>query len=131
MKDRDERAVMSLHRVLLYVADVEKVVRFYEKHFGFNAIRDPADRLVELVHPDGGAHLMVHQLGKAQTPGQVLVKLVFDVKDVPAFCAKAAKEGLKFGTIHEADGYAFANAKDPAKNSISVSSRAFRTAGPG
>ena len=117
---------MSLGRVLLYVHDVEKVVRFYEKHFDFTAQRDANDRIIELVHPKGGANLMVHQAGKAQKPGQVLAKLVFDVADVPAFCAKAAREGLKFGTIHDGGGYQFANAKDPAKNAISISSRAFR-----
>jgi hypothetical protein len=101
-------------------------VRFYEKHFGFVAQRDPKDRIIELVHPKGGANLMVHQASKAQKAGQVLAKLVFDVADVPAFCARAAREGLKFGTVHDGGGYQFANAKDPAKNSISVSSRAFR-----
>jgi hypothetical protein len=54
------------------------------------------------------------------------VKLVFQVKDVAAFVAEAGERGLKFGAIHEANGYSFANAKDPDKNSVSVSSRAHR-----
>ena len=57
--------------------------------------------------------------------GQTLVKLVFDVEDVQGFCQLASKRGLQFGTIHHADGYSFANAKDLANNSVSVSSRAF------
>nr|WP_298683179.1 VOC family protein [uncultured Dongia sp.] len=117
---------MPLNRILLYVHDVEKIIRFYEAHFGFQPQRDPEDRIVELVDPKGGAILMIHPAGKAQKAGQVLVKLVFDIADVPAFCAKAAKAGLKFGAVHKADGYVFANAKDPAGNPISVSSRAFR-----
>ncbi len=117
---------MPLGRVLLYVHDVDTVVRFYEKHFGFKPTQDRGDRIVELIHPDGGANLMLHQAGKAQKAGQVLVKLVFDVKDVPGFCAKALRNGLKFGPVQDGGGYQFANAKDPAKNSISVSSRAFR-----
>ncbi len=54
-----------------------------------------------------------------------MVKLVFDVEDVPAFCAEAAKNGLVFARPFKGDGYVFANAKDPAGNPISVSSRAF------
>jgi hypothetical protein len=51
---------------------------------------------------------------------------VFAVEDVRAFCEASARTGLKFGAIHKADGYEFANVKDPAKNSICVSSRAYR-----
>jgi hypothetical protein len=43
--------------------------------------------------------------------------------------AHAATQGLKFGATHQANGYAFANAKDPDKNTVSISSRAFRAAG--
>jgi len=53
------------------------------------------------------------------------VKLVFDVPDVDAFRRTARAKGLIFGKVHKADGYAFANAKDPSKNSVQVSSRAF------
>jgi hypothetical protein len=53
------------------------------------------------------------------------VKLVFDVRDVEGFCRDAKEQGSLFGSIHYADGYCFANTKYPAKNSVSVSSRAF------
>ena len=58
--------------------------------------------------------------------GQVGVKLSFHVADVDAFKAEAAKDGLVFGATHRANGYAFANAKDPDRNSVSISSREFR-----
>lgn len=61
--------------------------------------------------------------------GQVGVKLTFHVQDVVAFVAQAAERGLKFGAMHQANGYVFANAKDPDKNSVSVSNRAFRKIG--
>ena len=72
------------------------------------------------MHPQGGARLLIHPASKGQKLGQVLVKLVFDVADVPGFCAAAARDGLRFGPIHQADGYAFANAKDPSGNAISI-----------
>lgn len=115
-----------LNRVVLYVRSVEDSAAFYERHFGFVARRDEGDRIVELEHPEGGVSLMLHPAAKGQRSGQSLVKLVFDVEDVAAFCAASASMGLVFGAIHQADGYQFANARDPSDNPISVSSRAFR-----
>ena len=120
---------VPLNRLVIYAKDVEEMVRFYETHFAFRALRIPGDRIVELVAQDGGASIMLHPAGKAQKMGQVLVKLVFDVEDVEGFCRRAGENELDFGPIHKADGYAYANAKDPCLNSISVSSRAFRTMG--
>ncbi|EJC66340.1 hypothetical protein Rleg5DRAFT_2053 [Rhizobium leguminosarum bv. viciae WSM1455] len=117
---------MSLNRLVIYAGNVEETARFYEKHFGFKATSLPGDRIVELVAQDGGANIMLHQAAKGQRSGQSTVKLVFDVEDVEAFCRRCAENGLEFGAIHKAEGYQFANAKDPCQNSISVSSRAFR-----
>ena len=99
------------------------MVAFYTTHFGLKEIRRPGDRIVEL--RGQAISLLLHPAAKSQKEGQVLVKLVFDVEDVPGFCEEAAKRGLVFGKIHQADGYCFANTKYPSKNSISVSSRAF------
>ena len=117
---------MPLGRLILYVRDVEATIRFYEKHFGFKPHRQEGDRIVELLAPEGGANLMIHPAAKAQKMGQALVKLVFDVEHVEAFRARCVEKGLEFGPVHQADGYIFANAKDPSGNSISISSRAFR-----
>lgn len=68
---------------------------------------------------------MVHQAGKGLKAGQASVKLVFDVEDVESFKSHCAKQALVFGATHQADGYSFANAKDPAGNSVSISSRRF------
>ena len=116
-----------LGRILLYVRDIEAVARFYVLHFGYRIHREAGDRIVELKSPGGtGADIMLHPLGRGRKGGQTVAKLVFDVPDVESFCARAAAQGLAFGPIHEGDGYEFANAKDPAGNSVSVSSRAFR-----
>lgn len=119
------RAV-PLNRLLIYARDVEEMTRFYRAHFGFEVVRRPDDRIVELVNPQGGMRLMLHRAGKGQRSGQSLVKLVFDVEDVEAFCRQCAGNGLIFGPIHYADGYAFANARDPGQNPISISSRYVR-----
>jgi predicted enzyme related to lactoylglutathione lyase len=117
---------VPLNRLVMYAKNLEEASQFYEKHFGFKAINLPGDRIIELVAQDGGANIMLHQAAKGQRSGQSIVKLVFDVEDVEAFCRRCAENGLEFGAIHKADGYLFANAKDPCQNPISVSSRAFR-----
>ena len=116
-----------LGRVLLYVHDIEAVAEFYARHFGLRIHRAEGDLIVELESPDeGGTNIMLHPLGRGRKSGQSVAKLVFDVSDVEAFCARSAEQGLRFGVLHKGDGYEFANARDPAGNSISVSSRAFR-----
>ena len=114
-----------LGRLVIYTRKVDEMVAFYCRHFGFEAVRRDGDRIVELRPHNGGATILLHPASRGQKQGQALVKLVFDVKDVPAFCAASAQRGLTFGPIHDVDGYAFANAKDPSMNSIQVSSRAF------
>ncbi|WP_425248535.1 VOC family protein [Chelativorans salis] len=83
------------------------------------------DRIVELRPNGDGISILLYPAAKGQKEGQALVKLVFDVEDVPEFLRLASDKGLVFGPIHQADGYVFANAKDPSGNSVSVSSRAF------
>ena len=116
-----------LGRILLYVRDIKFVAEFYARHFGFRILKEEGDRVVELESPAGtGSNIILHPLGRGRKGGQTIAKLVFDVPDVEAFCTRANRHGLPFGTVHKADGYDFANAKDPAGNSISVSSRAYR-----
>lgn len=117
----------ALGRIVLYTKRIPEMVRFYVDHFGFQVVEHEGDRIVELRPTHGGAALLLHPAARSQKEGQVLVKLVFDVEDVTAFCKAAAENGLVFGPITEVDGYCFANAKDPSMNSISVSSRAFRS----
>jgi predicted enzyme related to lactoylglutathione lyase len=116
----------ALNSLIIYARDVTKTATFYQRYFGYLLAPDQTDGMVALVSPAGGARLAIHQAAKSVKLGQVGVKLTFDVRDVEAFKAAAAARGLKFGSTHQGDGYTFANAKDPDKNSVSISSRAFR-----
>jgi predicted enzyme related to lactoylglutathione lyase len=113
--------------VILYVKDVAKVAAFYERHFGYTPETGALPGWRVLSRGEG-CTISLHQAARTQKSGAA-IKLVFAVADVPAFVARQSKLGLKFGAIHQADGYVFANAKDPANNSISVSSRSFRIRG--
>jgi predicted enzyme related to lactoylglutathione lyase len=119
---------VKLGTIILYARDTKKTAAFYEKFFDFDTSGEIVEGLIELKSRTGGANILIHQAAKSVKLGQVGVKLSFDVKDIEAFKKEAAKRGLNFGTTHEANGYSFANAKDPDKNSVSISSRAFRNA---
>lgn len=115
-----------LGTIVIYARDMQKTAAFYSTHFGFDTTGEVLEGLIELRAVHGGASILIHQAAKSVRLGQVGVKLSFHVKDVAAFAAEAAGRGLRFGAIHHANGYEFANAKDPDNNSVSISSRSFR-----
>ena len=116
-----------LGTILIYARNMERTAAFYRRYFGFELGADVVEGLITLTSPHGGASIVVHPAAKSVKLGQVGVKLVFDVDDIDAFKQRAAALGLVFGATHQAGGYAFANAKDPDQNSVSISTRAFRT----
>ena len=99
---------------------------FYQKHFGFYPLPLEEQGWTELVSPANGLTLSFLQLGKGQKAGQSCVKLVFDIEDVAASKDYYGENGLAFGATHQAEGYEFANARDPAGNLIQISNRRFR-----
>ncbi|WP_339664196.1 VOC family protein [uncultured Pseudomonas sp.] len=117
----------SLSSIMLYAKDMQRTAAFYQQHFGFSGSGDVVEGLIELTANDGGCNLLIHQAAKSLKFGQATVKLMFSVQDVAAFKVLSAAQGLHFGSTHQANGYSFANAKDPDQNNICISSRAFRT----
>jgi predicted enzyme related to lactoylglutathione lyase len=115
--------------IVLYVKDIPKVSAFYQEHFGFRALPSSLAGWQPLVSPSGGCELALHQAAKSQKSGAA-IKIVFAVSDVRRFIASRRKHGLDFGPIHKAKGYCYANAKDPAGNSISISDRVHRAKKP-
>jgi predicted enzyme related to lactoylglutathione lyase len=113
--------------VVIYARDMHKSAEFYRRFFGFTTTGEVTEGLIDLESTNGGGEIRIHQAAKSVKLGQVGVKLTFAVRDVEAFKAHAAEMGLKFGATHVANGYSFANVKDPDTNSVSISSRAFRT----
>ena len=113
--------------VTIYARDVQKTADFYRRFFGFVGSGEAVEGLILLTSPNGGAGIAILQAAKSVKLGQVGVKLSFAVRDVEAFKLESERRGLKFGSTHLANGYSFANAKDPDKNSVSISSRAYRS----
>lgn len=117
----------KIARVILYVRDIPKVASFYERFFGMRPLPGATDGWLELSSPSGGCTIALHRAAVSQKSGAA-VKIVFGVEDVHAFKSEKGKEGLKFGVVHEVDSFAFSNAKDPAGNSIQISSRGLKNA---
>src|SRR5579863_3436411 len=113
-------------RVILYVRDIAKVAAFYQRFFGMHALPGATEGWLELASPAGGCTIALHQAAVSQKSGSAM-KLVFGVADVRGFKNAKEKQGLKFGVVHavteEGQSFEFANARDPAGNSISISSR--------
>ncbi len=116
----------ALNTIIIYAKDMKRTAEFYRKFFGFVSTGEVVEGLIELSASNGGASLLIHQAAKSVKLGQVGVKLMFDVQDIEAFKSRSAELGLVFGSTHLANGYSFANAKDPDKNTVSISSRVFR-----
>lgn len=109
-------------RIALYVRDMPKIAAFYRRHFGFEETPSNGEGKLILTQPGGRFHLVLLQASKGHRPGQSAVKIIFDVPDVPRNREEQARIGLKFGPVHRGPNYAFANARDPAKNLIQISS---------
>jgi predicted enzyme related to lactoylglutathione lyase len=116
---------LSIVRLVVYVKDIPKVAAFYQKHFGLIPLPSLEKDWLELRPASGGCTIALHQASKAQKSGAA-IKITFGVVDVRRFVAERACAGLRFGSIHEVQGFEFANARDPAGNSISVSSRGLK-----
>ena len=115
-----------LGTIIIYAKDTQKSATFYSKYFGFQTTGEVVEGLIELHAPGLGAGILIHQAAKSMKLGQVGVKLSFHVQEIEKFIQTAKDQGLEFGPIHQANGYSFANAKDPDNNSVSISSRSFR-----
>lgn len=113
--------------VTIYAKDVQKTASFYKSHFGFVGSLEAVEGLVVLHSPNNGLSITVIKAAKSLKLGQAAVKICFSVRDVEAFKIEAEKQGLHFGSTHYANGYTYANTKDPDHTSVSISSRAFRT----
>ena len=108
--------------------DTAAMAAFYHQHFGFTALQEKGDRIVELLPSAGGPSIMPRPLVHGRKDSQTLVKLIFGVRDVAGFCTRARQNNLVFGPVHKANGYEFANAKDPAEHPRLVSWRIYRRA---
>ena len=115
----------ALSRILLYVRAPRKIAEFHARHFGFMRKPQRHEDLIEITTSAGTFSLLLHQASKGHRAGQSWIKIAFDADDIEACKQESARKGRKFGVIYKGYGYEFANARDPARNPIQISRRAF------
>lgn len=113
---------IPISRVILYVKDVAGISTFYQQHFGMKALPGNEEGWVELTSGADACNIALHKAASSQKSGTAM-KIVFGVPNVGKFKAEREADGLRFGPIHAPGKFEFCNAKDPAGNSIQISSR--------
>ena len=116
---------LPITRVILYVKNIPLVAEFYQRYFHMRPLPGATAGWVELAGPGGGCNIALHQAAKSQKSGSA-AKIVFGIADVRALKARLEQAGMKLGVVHANERVEFVNAKDPAGNSIQISSRGMR-----
>ena len=119
---RSTAVTPPITRIVLYVKDLPKVADFYQRHFGMKPLPSAESGWLELESGSGDCTIALHQAASSQKSRSAM-KVVFGVSNVRQFIQDREADGLKFGPVHTPGTFEFANAKDPAGNSISISSR--------
>lgn len=126
MPQRKKSLAPPITRIILYVKNIPKVAGFYQRHFAMKPLPSTEKGWLELTSGNGGCNIALHQGAVTQKSGAA-IKIVFGVADVQTFVTERERAGLKFGPIHDTGEFQFANTKDPAGNSVSISSRAMKS----
>src|ERR1700733_8239617 len=113
---------IPVSRIILYVKDVARIAAFYQQHFGMKPLPGSEKGWVEISSGKRGCNIALHRAASSQKSGAAM-KIVFGVSNVKKFKAEREADGLRFGPVHSIGEFEFANAKDPAGNSIQISSR--------
>lgn len=116
---------IKVSRVILFVTDIPRVAAFYQQHFGMKPLPGGEAGWLELSSGKHGCSIGLHKAASRQKGGAA-VKIVFGVPDVRKFKAEREADGLRFGPLYSPGEFEFANAKDPAGNSIQISSRGMK-----
>jgi predicted enzyme related to lactoylglutathione lyase len=122
--------IAPLHRVIVFVGDVEKCAAFYQKVFDFKPLKSesPTDAWLEL--ETGGCRLAFH---KARGKGRPIDhakgsstdphKIVFFSKSVAATRAQLIKRGAKMGKVMSFGKLRMCDGKDLEGHRFQVSNR--------
>ncbi|HEV2385787.1 MAG TPA: VOC family protein [Candidatus Acidoferrales bacterium] len=126
-RPRQAAAPLQFHHALIYVADVERSLRFYQGHLGFKLIDSQVLEGV-LVYarmrlPAGKGTLALHRAERDPgVPFSGGVRLYFETKDVDRLCKRLAAAGVEFDQPSKRMpwGWIHAYLKDPDGHELSL-----------
>jgi catechol 2,3-dioxygenase-like lactoylglutathione lyase family enzyme len=109
---------MRLGKLILFVADVPKMVAFYRDVLGLSVVHDEPGWVVL---DAGGTQVAIHEMrGEPPSDGSrradCYLKHVFHVEDLAAARARLQAAGVALDPVHTYDGRSFCNAIDPEGN---------------
>ena len=122
--------ITPLHRIIIFVADVETCAAFYRDVFGFTALPSdhPPTEWIEL--DTGGCRLALHKArgpnGAIDTPTGSAVhphKIVFYAEDVEAARAAVVARGAIMGDVRNFGSLTLCDGQDPEGHVFQISNR--------
>lgn len=114
--------IKGINSVFFYVADVQKVRRFYEDVLGLPAPAVDTPEWVEYA-PATGSHFALHAADPGRLTGvdrsKSAVKLSFEVTDLDAFVQELGRKGVAIvAAPSEIHGFKFCEIADPEGNVV-------------
>lgn len=122
--------VGPLHRVIIFVADVQKCAAFYRDAFGFAALPSDEDPTGWIELETGGCRLAFHKsrgsgsATNARTRGRMNPhKIVFFARDVAAARSALVARGAKMGKLYKSGSLSLCDGADPEGHVFQISNR--------
>jgi predicted enzyme related to lactoylglutathione lyase len=119
-----------LHRIIIFVGDVEKCAKFYVDAFGFTAMPSQHGDAEWMELETGGCRLAFHKArgpnGPIDSPtGSAMHphKVVFYAEDVEAARAAVAARGAAMGKVNKFGELVMCDGKDPEGHVFQISNR--------
>lgn len=119
-----------LHRIIIFVGDVEKCAKFYVDAFGFTALPSQHEAKEWMELETGGCRLAFH---KARGPNGLIYsptgsamhphKIVFFAEDVEAARAALVARGAVMGEVRKSGELVLCDGKDPEGHVFQISNR--------
>ncbi len=109
---------LTMSRILIFTADMERMTAFYRDVLGLK-LRIDIKGYKEF--DAGGCNIALHN--GSSLPGRRAPKLVFPAKDVAALRTELVGRGAKMGKVMSGRGLTRCEGKDPDGNPFQLSSR--------
>ena len=114
---------MRLNHVLLYVADVEGALSFYELQLGFRRVEVGLPDYARVLAPAGDTTIGLHRISiHPQPPWNEGVRLYLEVANLDEVCERLDLQGVKFEQMPKDMpwGWRHAYLRDPDGHMLSL-----------
>lgn len=109
---------LDFNHAMVYVSDVAEARRFYVERLGFRVVEEAEGFYARLRSPGSTTTVALHK----REPGVSGIRLYFEAPNLDAFCARLAKQGVRFDKEPQDMpwGWRHAYLRDPDGHEISL-----------